>query len=118
MKLIINFVTLSSAPPFVHRNLNNLTPIQLYTVYSIGSELFDEQDVTNLEGDSDDMQSDIVEEESVVVPTCHIPLSVSSMQELCAEINSLVNCNDFGYQLYLDTVQKLFTLMTNDGLLV
>ena len=98
---------------------NNLTPIQLYTVYSVGSELFNEQDVTNLEGDSGDVQSDVdvVEEESVVVPTCHLPLSDSSMQELCVEINPLVDCDDFGYQLYLDTVQKLFILMTNDGLL-
>ena len=41
-------------------------------MYSVGSELFDEQDVTNLEGDSDDVQSDIVEEKSVVVLICHI----------------------------------------------
>ena len=41
----------------------------------------------------------------------------SRVDQLNAVINPIQDCNDFGKQLYLDTVQQLFTLMSNDGLI-
>ena len=95
---------------------NNLSPLQIYTAYSQGSELFDEVIHPTLYGyDSNAPQSN--EEEGVVVPETVIPLSESSLNQLNATINPLQDCNDFGKQLYLDTIQQLFTLMSLDELL-
>ena len=44
-------------------------------------------------------------------------LSPNSLQQLESQINPILPCNDFGKQLYLDTVQLIFTLMQNDDLL-
>lgn len=94
---------------------NNLTPLQLYTAHSIRSELFNTSVQTRVTSTESDEESD-ANTESVHVPSCHIPLSDLSIQELTDSIDPLQDCNDFGYQLYLDTVQKLYGLMLNDEL--
>ena len=94
---------------------NNMSPLQLYTAYSQGSHLFEEivdpvESELNYDSGSDD-------DASVMVPqTNNITLSHSSLQHLNSSINPLQDCDDFGKNLYLDTVQLLFTLMSNDGL--
>jgi len=104
---------------------NNLSPLQLYTAYSQGSQLFDEiinpgypiNNDTDADDDNDDGDDDDDDNTSIVVPQVRIPLSTASLQQLATSINPLQSCEDFGKQLYLDTVHKLFTLMTNDGLI-
>ena len=48
--------------------------------------------------------SDEEEECSVVVPPTNIPLSQNSLDQLGASVNPLQDCEDFGKQLYKDTV--------------
>lgn len=101
---------------------NNLSPLQLYTAYAQGSHLFDDHSVDgemygredNEDERDDENELDINE---VVVPNTHIPLSTSSIERLSNSINPLSACNDFGKQFYLDTVNLLYTLMLNDGLI-
>ena len=119
---------------------NNLSPLQLYTAYSQGSQLFEEtinpgheydsmdNDVDGGENDDgDDSDGDDVGDDefdgiddndnTIIVPQVRIPLSTNSLEQLATSSNPLQNVEDFGKQLYLDTVHKLFTLMTNDGLI-
>ena len=103
---------------------NNMSPLQLYMAYSQGSQLFDEivdpvPYIYNTMDDYDDEDDDTDDDptHTVVVPQLRIPLSITSLQQLAANINPLQNVDDFGEQLYLDTVQMMFTLMNNDGLL-
>ena len=118
---------------------NNMSPLQLYTAYSQGIQLFEENinpddecdsvddddvdggnnDDYNDHSDDDDYNDDEFDnndDNTIVVPQVRIPLSTVSLEQL-AVINPLQHCEDFGKQLYLDTVHKLFTLMTNDGLI-
>ena len=68
--------------------------------------------------DPDEPHSSTDEEQSIIVPPTNIPLIQSSVDQLnAALINPMQDCNDFGKQLYLDTVQQVFTLMSNDGLI-
>ena len=67
-----------------------------------------EDDITNYGYEDSD---------TIVVPQVRIPLSEASLEDLAATINPLQDADDFGKQLYLNTVHKLFDLMTNDGLL-
>ena len=97
---------------------NYLTPLQIYIAYSQGSQLFDEVIDPDLYGyDPNEPHTSADEEESVVVPPTNIPLSQSSIEQLNTVINPMQDCDDFGKQLYLDTVQQLFSLMSNDGLI-
>ena len=97
---------------------NNLTPLQIYTAYSQGSQLFDEDIDPALYGyDPDEQHTSADEEDSVVVPPTNIPLSQSSLDQLSTAINPMQDYNDFGKQLYLDTIQQLFNLMSTDGLI-
>ena len=98
---------------------NNLSPLQMYTAYSQGSQLFDETidpltyGVDSISGSDDEAED---EESVVVVPRIHIPLSTTSLQRLHS-INPLENTNDFGKQLYTNTVHLLYSLMMDDELI-
>ena len=103
---------------------NHLTPIQLYTAYSQGSSLFDEEidhdgepNSVNSDDDGDVNSYDVEDSDTIIVPQVRIPLSEGSLEDLAATVNPLQQVNDFGKQLYIETVHKLFDLMTNDGLL-
>ena len=92
---------------------NNLCPMQLYTAYSLGSSLF-EGPTPDYPTGSDD---EVVETyEQVTIPEIDIPLSNNSLQQLHVSINPLQDCDDFGKQLYLDTILILFNLMSADNL--
>ena len=101
---------------------NNLSLLQLYTAYAQGSNLFEEEiDPENFDTSSDltleDDEIDDPEGITVVPQTC-IPLSPASIEQLSLSINHpLADCDDFGKQFYLDTVELLHTLMINDGLI-
>jgi hypothetical protein len=88
---------------------NNVSPLQIYTACSQGSQLFDEAidplmyGVDSSSGSGDDVED---EENVVIVPRIHVPLSTSSLQRLHA-IDPLEDTNDFGKQLYIDTVHFL-----------
>ena len=79
---------------------NNLSPLQLYTAYAQGSELFDEvvtpnshmhvQDTDTSDGSSDE-DNDVTR---VVIPLTHIPLSSNSLQQLRNSINTDEECSD------------------------
>lgn len=85
---------------------NNSTPLQIYTAYSQGSQLFDEVIDSELYGyDPDAPQHSDEEEGSVVIPPTNIPLSQNSLDQLGTSVNPLQDCEDFGKQLYKDTVQ-------------
>lgn len=102
---------------------NNLSPLQLYTAYAQGSELFDEVVSPNdsYGQDTDDTDHSSSNEDSsesgVVIPLTHIPLSSSSLQHLRNTINPNEECSDSGKQLYINTVQLIYALMQNDGLI-
>ena len=63
---------------------NNLTPLQIYTAYSQGSELFDKYIDPNVYGRDLDATytNNDGDEDSVVVPDTDIPLRQSSMDQL------------------------------------
>ena len=97
---------------------NNMSPLQLYTAYAIGSSLFD-HDIDPLVYGIEPPEEDQDQEESdnaVVVPKVHIPLTLASLQQL-QTINPMEDCSDNGKQLYLNAIQLLYTLMLNDNLL-
>ena len=99
---------------------NNLSPLQLYTAYAQGSELFDENfDNSNTANGSDNHSSSDEDnnEDSIFVPVTHIPLSSGSLQQLSSTINPNEECSDFGKQLYINTVHLVYALMQNDGLI-
>ena len=96
---------------------NNKSPLQLYTAYSIGSYLFDEVIDPSTYGIDSEITCDGDDTETVVVPETNIPLSPASVQQLQSRINPMHSSDDFGKQLYLDTVQLLFSLMQNDNLI-
>lgn len=60
---------------------------------------------------------DEVDEGQIIVPQTCIPLSSDSIEQLSLTINPLADCDDFGKQFYLDTVELLYTLMLNDELI-
>ena len=98
---------------------NGLTPLQLYTAYAQGSSLFEDEHVdptTYGRDPNSEVPDDDVRNETVVVPVVDIPISTSSAQSLRQNIDPLQQCDDFGKQLYLDTVTLLYDLMVNDGL--
>lgn len=105
---------------------NNLSPLQLYTAYAQGSELFDEnfdhgQNRDSNTGNENDHYSSSDEDNEectcISVPVTHIPLSSSSLQQLSNTINPNEECSDFGKQLYINTVHLVYALMQNDGLI-
>lgn len=96
---------------------NNMSPLQLYTAYSQGSCLFDENiDPLTYGVEPDDDESHHTTDEGVVVPEISIPLSPTSLQQM-SNINPHEECEDFGKQLYLTTVQLLYNVMLHDGLI-
>ena len=98
---------------------NNLSPLQLYMAYSQGSALFDEQEAMDFMTYSNDTGSTISGNNSysaVIVPETYIPFSSDSLQQLHDTINPNQCCNDFGKQLYIDTVSLVYSLMQDDGL--
>ena len=98
---------------------NNMSPLQLYTAYSLGSCIFDET-IDPITYGVDNFAStacDDPDNEGVVIPQFDIPLSSTSLRQLNAEINPSQQCNDFGKELYLNTVQLLNTLMMEDRLI-
>ena len=106
---------------------SNFSPLQMYTAYSQGSSLFDEDGVDPLRYGVDpdpsnysDAGNEQDEDESgVVVEQIDIPLSQTSLQQLNSRIDpfDFGNPLDLGEQLYLDTVHMLYSLMQDDGLL-
>lgn len=95
---------------------SNMSPLQLYMAYAQGSDLFDETvDPQTFGIDPSDAQNNDAEDtERVVVPQVEIPLSPYILQRLHAEIDVLQQCDDFGKQLYIDTVHLLYDLMIQD----
>ncbi len=96
-----------------------MSPLQLYTAYSQGSSLFDETIDPDTYGvdPSDTQDADDLDGDRVVIPQIDIPLTSTSLQELSVQINPLQECNDFGKQIYIDTVHVLYTLMVTDRIL-
>lgn len=66
-----------------------------------------------MEDNSEDGDND----EEVHVPEISIPLSNESIQDLETAINPLEQCDDFGEQLYMNTVNYVYGLMINDDFL-
>ena len=98
----------------------NMSPLQLYTAYSQGSSLFDETvDPLTYGIDSSESQysSDAEDAERVIVPQIEIPLSPYSLQQLHEEIDELQQCDDFGKQIYINTLHVLYHLMISDDLI-
>ena len=96
----------------------NQSPLQLYTQGSIGSSLFAEHiDLEMFGFDPEAPSPDEDEETLVVIPDTDIPLSQSSIGMLQSTVNPVEECNDFGIQLYKDTVHIVYQLMQNDNLI-
>jgi len=118
----INSALLSFQSAWNHHRIsteNNLSPLQLYTAYAQGSSLFDERDIDPISYGYDPNFPTLEEESDINVTVLppFIPLSHQSLQRLHSSINPNEQCDDFGMQLYLNTVQMVYVLMLNDGLL-
>ena len=103
---------------------NNLSPLQLYTAYAQGSNLFEDDDVDQemygrdlVQEDDDGDDENELDTNEVTVPCTSIPLSPASVEQLSHTINPVADCNDFGKQFYFDTVELLYSLMLNDQLI-
>ena len=102
----------------------NMSPMQLYTAYSLGSSLFEEAieplfygvEIGNDTTDNDAQLSEDEDGDYVDVPEIYIPFSDESLLNLQRATDPLKDCNDFGKQLYLDTVCCVFDLMQDDDL--
>lgn len=97
---------------------NNLSPTQIYMAYSQGSSLFDEEQVDSMTYNSDTESLISEDDVGVVVPETFIPLTSNSLHQLQATINPNQSATtDFGKQLYVNTVDLVYSLMQNDGLI-
>ena len=97
---------------------NNLSPIQLYTGSSIGSNLFlDQSDMLMFGVESDYTSSYQDSDSQVIVPNTHIPLSQQSVHVLQSRINPLQSSSDYGIDLYLQCSSLVFQLMQDDNLI-
>ena len=95
--------------------------LQLYTVSSMGSSLFNECNSAEMFACEQDSEISILENDSldtaaVCVPDVHLPLSESSISTLKATIDPLYQCDDHGVQLYVECLHLVFQLMQNDNL--
>lgn len=91
----------------------NRSPLQLYTGGSIGNPLFEES--IDLESYGIDPEAPLPDEEeleepSVVVPDTDIELSVVGLQTIVEQ------CNDYGIQLYTNTVETVYQFMQDENL--
>ena len=86
--------------------------------YSQGSSLFDEEQVDSITYNSDTESLISEDDVGVVVPETFIPLTSNSLHQLQATINPNQSATtDFGKQLYVNTVDLVYSLMQNDGLI-
>ena len=98
---------------------SNRTPLQLYTLYSIGNPLFSDDSHVDTSQYGIDSQSDVEEvkeSETVDVPETDIPLSDASYSSLCSIIDPLHQSSCYGVDLYLQTVRLVYQLMIEDNL--
>lgn len=94
----------------------NRTPVQLYVAGSLGSSLFNEDiDLQTYGVDLELLVPDEDDEPTVTVPETDVDLSEASMQILCATVNPLEQCNDFGVDLYKNTVQTVYQLLQDEN---
>ena len=99
----------------------NYSPLQLYSLYSIGSELFTEDNAidpstygVDASGpwslDSDDLPH-------VVVPETNIELSENSVETLEASISPTQDSDCYSADIFMQTVTLVNQLMENDDLI-
>ena len=90
------------------------SPMQLFTAYSLGNPLFDEIHVDEQSygvDPNDDVEDD--SEREVSVPQTPSPLSDENLAILRSHINEQQNSNDYGVNLYIDTIKLMFDLLEN-----
>ena len=99
---------------------SNRTPLQLYTLYSIGNPLFtDEGDVDSSSyGVDHDSVSDFDEDdtETVSIPETNVPFSDTSLSMLSLAVDPLQQSDCYGADVYLQAVNTVYQLMLSDGL--
>ena len=101
---------------------SNYSPLQLFYLYSIGNDLFDDNEINpatyGIDGvptPADDMVDDHDLTE-VSVPETHIPLSENALQILNTSVNPLQESYSYGTDIYMQTVSLVFQLMQNENL--
>lgn len=98
----------------------NRTPLQLYTLYSIGNPLFtDEGDVdSNSYGVDHDTDPDFDEDDSetISIPEINLPLSDASLSTLNVSLDPLQQSDSYGADIYLRAVNMVYQLMLSEGL--
>jgi hypothetical protein len=96
----------------------NRTPLQLYTLYSIGNPLFAEVvDIDrNLYGIDSDSDLETEENEDIVVPDTVVPLSDASMATL-SSFNPLRESDSYGADIYMEVIATMFDLMQAENLI-
>ena len=97
---------------------SNRTPLQLYTLYSIGNPLFtDEGDVdSNSYGVDHDTDSDEDDSETISIPETNLPLSDASLSMLSVSLDPLQQSDSYGADIYLQAVNMVYQLMLSEGL--
>ena len=99
---------------------SNRTPLQLYTLYSIGNPLFTDEGCvdSNSYGVDDGTGSDIDEDDSetINIPETNLPLSDASLGMLRVSVDPLQHSDCYGADVYLQAVNTVYELMLSDGL--
>ena len=94
----------------------NLSPLQLYTRYSVDNPVFEDTiDVATYGIDLDSEQD--IDESQVVVPETDIPFSPLGMQTLATQIDPLADSDSYGADLYINAIRVVYDLMQAKDLL-
>ena len=98
----------------------NRSPLQLYTAHSVESTLFEKPSADILlYGDDPEAPTPECDDDgaTVTVPEIDLPLSQYSLDVLEVTINPMQECDDYGLQLYMDSVHLVHQL-TQDNQLI
>lgn len=97
----------------------NRTPLQLYTLYSIGSALFTDDAIVDPDVYGVDDVSGSEEEEDeqmIIIPDTTVPLSDESVEVLLASFDPIRESTSFGADIYMEVLITVFQLMEMEDL--
>ena len=119
--LMLPFSASSQRGITIHYPLRGIDhPLQLYTAHSVESTLFEKPSADILlYGDDPEAPTPECDDDgaTVTVPEIDLPLSQYSLDVLEVTINPMQECDDYGLQLYMDSVHLVHQLMQDNQLI-
>ena len=92
---------------------NNRSPIQIYMIDSIESDLFQDSLSVNLPQDEDHLDDSSEYSNIITIPDISSPLNENDLNYLEATIDPLQGSSNHGMDLYMDCIQAVFQLIRN-----